>query len=308
MTIAFAVHGGAGPVQNAERDPERDTALRAGLAAALDAGYRILHEGGSALDAVTTAVALLEDDPLFNAGRGADFTLDGRVELEAAVMDGHSRAAGAVTGVSIARNPVRLARRVMEATPCVMLGFAAADAFARTEGLECEPPQYFFTEARWQALQREKARLADGPAGAGHGTVGAVALDVQGRLAAATSTGGRAGKWPGRIGDSPLIGAGTWADERCAVSATGHGEYFIRAAVAHDIAARLAYAGQTLAEAADSVVHGTLPALGGSGGVIAVDADGRVAMPFNSAGMYRAMIDGTGRRELALYRDDAPPP
>lgn len=306
MTIALAVHGGAGPLDRAELDPERDAALRAGLAAAREAGYRLLQNGGSALDAVALAVALLEDDPLFNAGRGADFTLDGTVELEAAIMDGHTQAAGSVTGVGIARNPVKLARRVMEASPCVMLGFTAADAFAQAQGLECVAPDYFFTEARWQALQQEKARLAADRENTNHGTVGAVALDSQGRLAAATSTGGRAAKWPGRIGDSPLIGAGTWADRRCAVSATGHGEFFIRAAVAHDIAARLAYAGQPLAEAAYSVINGSLLELGGSGGVIAVDAQGHIAMPFNCTGMYRAMVDGTGRRELALYRDEPP--
>ncbi|WP_024303192.1 isoaspartyl peptidase/L-asparaginase family protein [Pseudogulbenkiania sp. MAI-1] len=304
MTIALAVHGGAGPISRADIDPERDAALRTGLAAALDAGYRLLQAGGSALDAVTAAVALLEDDPLFNAGRGADFTLDGTVELEAAIMDGQTQAAGSVTGVSVAKNPVKLARRVMEASPCVMLGFAAADTFARAQGLECVAPDYFFTEQRWQALQQEKARLAAGQESMKHGTVGAVALDSQGRLAAATSTGGRAGKWPGRIGDSPLIGAGTWADQHCAVSATGHGEYFIRAVVAHDIAARLAYAGQTLVEATDSVVNGTLLELGGSGGVIAVDVQGHIATPFNCAAMYRAMVDGEGRRELALYRDE----
>ncbi|MBI3144847.1 MAG: isoaspartyl peptidase/L-asparaginase [Pseudogulbenkiania sp.] len=309
MTIALAVHGGAGPISRADHNPERDAVLRAGLAAALDAGHRLLHKGGSALDAVTAAVALLEDDPLFNAGRGADFTLDGTIELEAAIMDGHSQAAGSVTGVGVAKNPVKLARRVMETTPCVMLGFAAADASARTEGLACVTPDYFFTEPRWQALLQEKARLAAGldtdTAPDRHGTVGAVALDHQGRLAAATSTGGRCAKWTGRIGDTPLIGAGTWADRHCAVSATGHGEYFIRAAVAHDIAARLAYAGQTLADAADSVINGTLLELGGSGGVIAVDVHGHVVMPFNCAGMYRAMVDGEGRRELALYRDEA---
>lgn len=305
MTIALAIHGGAGPISRADHTPERDAALRAGLAAALEAGHCLLRNGSSALDAVASAVALLEDDPLFNAGRGADFTLDGTVELEAAIMDGHTQAAGSVTGVGVARNPVKLARRVMEATPCVMLGFAAADAFARAQGLECVAPDYFFTKRRWQALQQEKARLAAGQESTNHGTVGAVALDSQGRLAAATSTGGRCAKWPGRIGDTPLIGAGTWADGRCAISATGHGEYFIRAAVAHDIAARLAYAGQTLAQAADSVINGTLLELGGSGGVIAVDALGHIAMPFNCAGMYRAMVDGEGRRELALYRDEA---
>jgi beta-aspartyl-peptidase (threonine type) len=310
MTTAIAIHGGAGVIARAEMSPEREHLLRAGLAAALAAGERILAAGGSALDAVTAAVAALEDDPVFNAGRGAVYTLDGTHELEAAVMDGATQDAGAVTGVTVARNPVLLARRVLEATPHVTLGFAAADAFARSQGLVCVDPDYYHTDFRWQALQEERARLAAGgdqrdvPEARKHGTVGAVALDREGRLAAATSTGGRTAKWPGRIGDTPVIGAGTWADRRCAVSCTGHGELFIRAAAAHDLAARLAYLDQPLEEAARAVVHGTLKELGGTGGLVAVDAAGRVAMPMNSEGMYRAMVDGQGRRALALYADE----
>jgi L-asparaginase / beta-aspartyl-peptidase len=313
MTIAIAIHGGAGTIRRSEITPEKDAALRAGLAAALEAGHAVLRQGGSALDAVTAAVVTLEDDLLFNAGRGAVFTLDGTNELEAAVMDGSTQAAGTVLGVKTVKNPVKLARRVMEATPHVTLGFAAADAFAREQGLECVTSDYYYTEARWQALTQEKSRLAAGgspeeaPEDRKHGTVGAVALDEAGCLAAATSTGGMTAKWAGRVGDTPIIGAGTWADARCAVSCTGHGESFIRAAAAHDIAARLAYGGQTVAEAAEAVVNRTLVDLGGSGGVIAVDKQGRIAMPFNCEGMYRAMVDGQGHRGVAIYREENGP-
>jgi L-asparaginase / beta-aspartyl-peptidase len=308
MTIAIAVHGGAGTIRKADITPEKEAALQAGLAAALEAGHAILREGGSALDAVTAAVVALENDPLFNAGRGAVFTLDGTNELEAAIMDGPTQVAGTVTGVKTVKNPVKLARRVMEATPHVTLGFAAADAFAREQGLECVEPDYYFTETRWQALELERSRLAaggvreDAPEDRKHGTVGAVALDEAGRLAAATSTGGQTAKWAGRIGDTPIIGAGTWADANCAVSCTGHGESFIRAAAAHDIAARMAYGGQSASEAAACLVHETLVRLHGSGGVILVDRAGRVSMPFNSEGMYRAMVDGEGNREVSIYR------
>ena len=310
MTVAIAIHGGAGTIRRAEISPEKDAALRAGLASALEAGHVVLRAGGSALDAVTAAVVALEDDPLFNAARGAVFTRDGTQELEAAIMDGSTQAAGTVMGVKIVKNPVKLARRVMEATPHVTLGFAAADAFARAQGLECVTTDYYFTEPRWQALHLEKARLAVGgspgeaPADRQHGTVGAVALDAMGCLAAATSTGGMTAKWAGRVGDTPIIGAGTWADARCAVSCTGHGESFIRAAAAHDIAARITYAGQTAQEAAEALVHLTLTGLGGSGGVIVVDSQGRITMPFNCEGMYRAMVDSQGRRAVAIYREE----
>jgi len=310
MTIAIAIHGGAGTLRRQEMTPEKDRQMREGLSAALEAGHRVLREGGTSLDAVIASVTSMEDNPLFNAGKGAVFTLDGTIELEAAVMDGASRDAGTVTGVTVARNPVRLARRVMEATPHVTLGFSAADAFARKEGLECVSPDYYFTERRWQALQEEKARIAAGgteadvPEDRKHGTIGAVALDERGRLAAATSTGGRTAKWPGRVGDTAIIGAGTWADETCAVSCTGHGEMFIRAAAAHDVAARMAYLGQTLREASDAVVRQTLVGMGGTGGMIAVDAKGNVAMPLNCEGMYRGMVDGQGTRMIAIYGDE----
>jgi len=308
MTIAIAIHGGAGVLPRAEMSAEMERAYRAALTASLDAGHAVLARGGSALDAVTAAVLSMEDDPLFNAGKGAAFTADGKIELDAAVMEGSTRNAGAVTGVSVARNPVLLARRVMENASCVMVGYAGADALARDLGLECVTPDYFYTQRRWDALQLELARIASGASDQGvpedrrHGTIGAVALDSQGRTAAATSTGGRTAQCPGRIGDSPVIGAGTWADPLCAVSCTGSGEHFIRVAAAHDVAARMAYLGQTLQEACDTVIHQSVGELmGATGGLVAVDAQGHVAMPFHCEGMYRAMVDGQGRRLVAVY-------
>lgn len=310
MTIAIAIHGGAGTIRRQDMTPEKDQQMREGLAAALEAGHHVLRSGGTAMDAVIASVMSMENNPVFNAAKGAVFTLDGTVELEAAVMDGTTQDAGTVTGVTTAKNPVLLARRVMEKTPHVTLGFGAADAFAKQQGLECVSPDYYFTETRWQALQAEKARLAAGgpekdvPEDRKHGTIGAVALDNQGHLAAATSTGGRTAKWSGRVGDTAVIGAGTWADDHCAVSCTGHGELFVRAAVAHDVSARMAYKGQTLREATESVVLGTLVKLGGTGGLIAVDAQGQVSMPLNCEGMYRGMVDGQGNRTIAIYGDE----
>ena len=311
MSIAIAIHGGAGVIRRADLDAGREQQFRAGLAESMEAGHAVLRQGGSALDAVIAAVMAMEDNPLFNAGRGAVFTLDGTQEMEAAVMDGSSQDAGSVTGLTRVAHPVLVARRVMERSPHVTLGFAAADAFARGEGFESMPPGYHFTAHRWQALLEEKARMAQGggegdvPEDRKHGTVGAVALDGQGRLAAATSTGGRTAKWAGRIGDTPVIGAGTWADGHCAVSCTGHGESFVRVAAAHDLAARMAYLGCSLQEAGDAVIHGTLARIGGTGGLVAVDARGRVAMPFNSEGMYRACVDGDGNRRLAIFDDES---
>ena len=310
MSFALAIHGGAGVIRRSGMTPEKDRAMRIGLAEALEAGHRILREGGSALDAVVASVVSMEDNPNFNAARGAVFTLDGTIELEAAVMDGPSRNGGTVTGVTSARNPVRLARRVMEATPHVTLAWGAADAFARAQGLECVEPGYYFTETRWKALQEEKERIAKGhpdkdvPEDRKHGTIGAVALDATGRLAAATSTGGRTAKWAGRVGDTAILGAGTWADGTCAVSCTGHGEMFMRAVAAYDVSARMNYLGQSLQEACDAVVMKSLVALEGTGGLIGVDAAGRVAMPVNCEGMYRAMVDGQGRRTIAIYADE----
>ncbi|MGA0613099.1 isoaspartyl peptidase/L-asparaginase family protein [Caldimonas sp. KR1-144] len=312
MSIAIAIHGGAGTLARQQMTKARERVVRAGLETALDAGLAVLRDGGSALDAVVAAVIRLEDDPLFNAGCGAVFNEEGDIELEAAVMDGYTRAAGSVMGVSRTRNPVRLARAVMEDTPHVTLGFGAADAFAQRIGLPQAPPGYFHTETRWKELQdelerrrREAPTLTDAVIGQGRGTVGAVARDMNGRLASATSTGGRNGKMAGRVGDSAVIGAGTWADDAVAVSCTGHGEWFVRGGVAHEISARMRLAGQSLEDACDSVVLGLLPRIGGedaAGGVIAVDARGNIAMPFNCEGMYRAAVDAEGARVVAIYR------
>ncbi len=307
IDYAIAIHGGAGAIRRSEITPAQDAALRASLAVALEAGEAILREGGTAVDAVEAAVIALEDDPAFNAGRGAVFNAAGFVELEAAIMDGATRAAGSATGLRSVRNPVRLARAIMERSPHVTLGFAAAEAFASACGLACMDSGYFFTDARWAALQSELARLAAGGSEAQaseqvkHGTVGAVARDAAGRLAAATSTGGRTAKMAGRIGDTPVIGAGTWADDTVAVSGTGHGEFFVRCAVGHEISARMRHGGQSLAQAADAVVRDELVRMQASGGVIAIDRDGCIALPFNCEGMYRAYRGRDGERRIAIY-------
>jgi L-asparaginase / beta-aspartyl-peptidase len=277
------------------------------LAASLTAGYEVLEAGGSSLDAVTAAVVALENNPLFNAGRGAVFTLDGRNELDASIMNGATLEAGAVCGVTRIRNPIELARAVMEHSEYVFLNGTGAEEFAASRGFEFVSPDYFRTDARWKQLER--IRGGDGgvsPLTISHvGTVGAVALDSAGRLAAATSTGGMTGKRFGRIGDSPLIGAGTYADDRsCAVSATGHGEMFIRAAVAHDISARMRFGGRTLAQAVHEVVMEELPAIGGEGGVIAIDRLGRVEMQFNSEGMFRASRASGASATIDIYRTE----
>jgi L-asparaginase / beta-aspartyl-peptidase len=304
--FGIAVHGGAGALPRGELDPERERGYRAGLAAALDAARRILEPGGTSLDAVTRAVMVLEDEPLFNAGRGAVFTHDGYNELDAAIMEGSTRRAGAVCGLRHVRNPVELARTVMEHSEYVLLCGSGAEEFALSRGFTLVPNRYFHTDERWRQLER--VRGGDGsvsPLTISHvGTVGAVALDRHGRLAAATSTGGMTGKRYGRIGDSPIIGAGTYADDRfCAVSATGHGEMFIRAAVAHDVCARMRHAGRGLDEAVREVVFGELGELGAEGGLIAIDRQGRVAMEFNSEGMFRGSLTEGGEPEIAIYRD-----
>ncbi|MBV6416646.1 MAG: Isoaspartyl peptidase [Steroidobacteraceae bacterium] len=304
MMHSIAIHGGAGTLPRADMTPEREAAYRAGLAAALDAGFAVLERGGTSLDAVTTAVRLLEDDPLFNAGHGAVLTHEGTVELDAAIMDGRNLAAGAVAGVSHVRNPVELARAVMEHSPHVMLIGAGAEEFALTRGIALVPNDFFMTDTRRAQLSSVLAGDAR-PANelSALGTVGAVARDRDGNLAAATSTGGMTGKRYGRVGDTPIIGAGTYADNHaCAVSATGHGEYFIRAAVAHDICARVAYGGVTLAQAADAVVMDRLQKMGGEGGIIAIDATGGVVMRFNSEGMFRGARAADGTREILIYR------
>jgi len=299
--FALALHGGAGTLQRGDMDKEREASYRAGLRRALIAGRDVLTDDGSALDAVTEAVRALEDDPLFNAGRGAVFTRTGTQEMDAAVMDGREHRAGAVAGIFGPKNPVLAARAVMERSPHVLLIGSGAVAFCREAGLEFAEPDYFFTEARWRALQDMLAEAGGDDEARRHGTVGAVALDRAGNLAAATSTGGMTGKLPGRVGDSPIIGAGTFADNAtCAVSATGHGEFFIRYAVAHEIAARIAHARQPLAAAAEAVVS-KLGQVGGSGGVVAVGRDGSVALPFNCAGMYRGYVQDDGIVYTAIY-------
>jgi beta-aspartyl-peptidase (threonine type) len=303
--FGLAIHGGAGTLPRAEAGGERELHYRAGLAAALDAGYAVLQARGTSLDAVTRAVMVLEDNPLFNAGYGSVFTIDGRNELDAAIMDGSTLKAGAVCGVTHIRNPIELARSVMEHSEYVMLSGAGAEEFALSRGFALVPRSYFHTPERWRQLER----IRSGDAGLSAltishvGTVGAVALDVDGRLAAATSTGGMTGKRYNRIGDSPIIGAGTYADDRsCAVSATGHGEVFIRAAVAHDICSRIRFGGRTLSEAVGEVVLEELPKLGGEGGVIAIDRGGEIAMEFNSEGMFRAGRKSGEEARIAVYR------
>ncbi|HXA34697.1 MAG TPA: isoaspartyl peptidase/L-asparaginase [Steroidobacteraceae bacterium] len=303
--FGLAIHGGAGTLPRAETDAESERKYRDGLAAALDGGFAVLQAGGSSLDAVTRAVVLLEDNPLFNAGVGSVFTLDGGNELDAAIMDGSTLEAGAVCGVTHIRNPIDLARAVMEHSEYVMLSGAGAEEFALTRGFALVPRSYFYTPERWRQLER----IRGGDTGLSAltishvGTVGAVALDGGGRLAAATSTGGMTGKRYQRIGDSPIIGAGTYADDRsCAVSATGHGEIFIRAAVAHDICSRVRFGGRTLSEAVCEVVLEELPAMRGEGGVIAIDRGGEIVMEFNSEGMFRASRRAGEEARIAIYR------
>jgi len=306
--IVLAVHGGAGTMPRAELSAEREAAVRADLTRALRAGHAVIAQGGSSLEAVTRAVVVLEDSPYFNAGKGAVFNHVGVNELDASIMDGATRRAGAVAGLHRIRNPVLLARAVMEQSPHVMMAGEGAEAFAKSIGFEFVDPAYFRTEERWQQLQKalaaEKAQASAAlPPTTYFGTVGAVARDAKGQLAAATSTGGMTNKRWGRVGDSPVIGAGTYANAQCAVSATGWGEFYIRAAVAHDICARMAYRGDSVRAAAEEVVLKVVPALGGDGGVIALDASGRVAMPFNTEGMYRGTIDADGKVRTAVYRD-----
>lgn len=304
--FALAVHGGAGVLPPADMTPDRKAAYHAALARVLHAGEKVLAADGTALDAVTAAVTALEDEPLFNAGKGAVFTHAGTHEMDAAIIDGQGRRAGAVAGICGPRNPVRLARAVMERTDHVMMIGEGALAIARDAGLAFETDSYFFTQDRWDTLQetlrmQAEGTLDDDPSRR-HGTVGAVARDRSGNLAAATSTGGMTAKRAGRVGDSPIIGAGTFADnETCAVSATGDGEAFIRRVAAHEIDARMRLAGQSLAEAAHHVVQVDLAAHEGSGGLIAIDRDGTIVMPFNCAGMYRGSLRDGETVQTAIY-------
>ena len=302
---ALAIHGGAGTLRRGDMTAEREALYRLGLVHAVSAGRDVLAQGGSALDAVTRAVCALEDNPLFNAGRGAVFTRAGTQEMDAAMMDGRDRRAGAAAGIFGPRNPILAARAVMESSPHVLLIGDGAMSFCREAGLEFAEATYFFTESRWKALQatlaQEAGGLADSDESRRHGTVGAVARDRNGDLAAATSTGGMTGKLPGRVGDSPIIGAGTYADNAtCAISATGHGEFFIRYAAAHEIAARMGHGCLTLVDAAEAVVA-ELGRVGGSGGVVAVGCDGTLALPFNCTGMYRGYVRDDGIVYTAIY-------
>ncbi|MDQ1155245.1 isoaspartyl peptidase/L-asparaginase family protein [Brevundimonas sp. SORGH_AS_0993] len=322
---SLAIHGGAGVIERPSLTPEQDAAYRAALQGALDAGSAVLKGGGSALDAVQAAVQVMEDDPLFNAGRGAVFTAAGRNELDAAVMNGSDLTAGSVAGLTTTRHPVAAARAVMERSPHVMLIGPGADAFAASVGLEQVDPAFFFTERRWQCLVKALTEagqpIPDRPAGAPSphdqgaeiapplnekkfGTVGAVALDTQGRLAAATSTGGMTAKRWGRVGDVPIIGAGTYASNRdgCAVSATGDGEYFIRATVARDICARIA--GGAATQAAGQAEIADADSLGGKGGAIVMSLDGRPAFAMSTSGMYRGAISSTDPARVAIYADE----
>jgi L-asparaginase / beta-aspartyl-peptidase len=300
----LVIHGGAGVIERSRMTAEREREVRAGLDRALRAGETILRGGGSALDAVEAAVKVLEDDPNFNAGRGAVFTFEGDNELDASIMDGRTRAAGAVAGATATKNPISLARAVMEKSPHVFLSGAGADQFSREQGLEQAGPEWFATEERRRQLEELKSRKVSAlEVEYKYGTVGAVALDAGGHVAAATSTGGMTGKRWNRIGDSPVIGAGTYADDRaCAVSATGTGEMFIRAAAAHEICARMRLSGVSAKEAGDAVMA-EVKALGGSGGVIVVSPKGEMSWSFNTPGMYRGRADSSGR-VTALYGDE----
>ena len=315
----IAIHGGVGTLPRDAMTPETESAYRAALAASLEAGHALLRDGGRAVDAVVAAVRVMEDSPLFNAGRGSNFDERGVVTMDASLMDGATLDAGAVAGVTDVRNPVELARLVLEGSEHVMLVGEGAERFARLHGVVSTDADYFHTDRRWDALQRAKATgsrrpnvLGDAsdPAGVGGGedgegktgTVGAVARDVEGGLAAATSTGGTADKTWGRVGDSPIIGAGTYASRRCAVSCTGWGEYFIRNASAFDVHARMAHGGASLADAVRGVIFETLERqVPRSGGLVAVDADGRVELCFNTTGMYRGWMDGEGEARVDIY-------
>ena len=290
-TYSLAVHGGAGNMTKENLPAEMQQMFQDSLQKALAIGESILSQGGTSLDAVEACIRFLEDCPLFNAGRGAVYNYDGVIELDASIMDGSTGKAGSVAGISTVRHPISAARRVMEQTPHVMLTGRGAEQFAREQSLEMVDPTFFSTPSRWNEYQKAKARRDSIEKEGKHGTVGCVAMDIYGNLAAGTSTGGMMLKKWGRVGDSPIIGAGTYADnETCAVSATGHGEYFIRNVVAYDISALMKYKGLSLEVAADHVINDKLREQGGKGGVISIDKNGNLAMPFNTSGMYRGWI------------------
>ena len=315
--FALVIHGGAGAMKPGSYTPEQEMEYKAKLTQALKIGYKILNNGGSSLDAVEKVINTLEDSPLFNAGKGAVFTSNGINELDASIMDGKTMNAGAVAEVRHVKNPISLARKVMTNSPHVLLAGEGAEQFAKEQGFTLVDENYFYTKKRWDSLQKIKARerqksnkskkqtsnvILNGE----HkfGTVGCVALDKNGDLAAGTSTGGMTNKKFGRIGDSPIIGAGTYADNNtCAVSCTGHGEYFIRYDVAYDITALMKYKKKTVKEAADEVILNKLVKRGGSGGVIAIDKYGNMAMPFNTSGMFRGFITDKGVATVKIYKE-----
>ena len=323
---AIVMHGGAGVIQRSSMTPERDKAYRAGLDEAIHAAARVLDANGSAVDAVEAGLRMLEDNPLFNAGKGAVFTADGKNELDAAIMDGATLKAGAVSGVTRTKNPISLAKAVMQQSPFVMLSGAGADGFAASVGLQQVDPSYFFTEPRWQSLvrqlQRENRPIPPRPAGAppapaqpiaaaetpdAHkwGTTGIVVRDRTGHIAAGTTTGGTQAKRFGRVGDSPIIGAGTYAsDQSCGVSATGTGEFFIRLTVARTVCALVQYKGMPLQAAVEEVIGHQLTAMKGDGGLIAMTPDGQIAWGFNTPGMFRAHLVEGGAVELGIYKDE----
>lgn len=317
--IAIAIHGGAGTIKKFKFTPELEAAYRAKLAMAVETGYSVLDNGGTSLDAVTAAINVLENSPFFNAGKGAVYTHDETHEMDASIMFGKNRQAGAVAGVKQIKNPINLARLVMEESVHVMLSGQGAEQFAETQGVELVDNKIFDTEHRYKSLLKskekmKKAKQENKSYQAAHdaleteykvGTVGAVALDSQGNIAAGTSTGGMTNKRFGRIGDAPVIGAGTFADNNsCAVSATGHGEYFIRYNVAADICARVQYQGKSIKQAGDEVIHNVLMPVGGTGGVIIIDTKGNISMPFNTAGMYRAKKSSTSPTYVGIFSDE----
>ncbi len=327
--FGIVIHGGAGTILRENMTPEKEAEYKAKLEEAIKIGHKILAEGGSSLDAVEATIRIMEDSPLFNAGKGAVFTADEKNELDASIMNGADKAAGAVAGVTTVKNPISLARQVMENSPHVMMAGKGAEIFAKERGLELVSPDYFFTQDRFDGLQRLKAKDKDAVEldhdtdatkkdgnekkdkanfydptikDSKFGTVGCAALDKNGNLAAGTSTGGMTNKKYGRVGDAPIIGAGTYANNAtCAVSSTGWGEFFIRNIVAYDISAMMEYKNLTLAEAAKEVIQNKLPALGGDGGVIAIDKNGNVVMEFNTAGMYRASMNKNGELYIGIY-------
>ncbi|MGB3802305.1 MAG: isoaspartyl peptidase/L-asparaginase [Lewinella sp.] len=305
---AMVIHGGAGTILKENMTDERAAGIREAMNAAMDAGEAVLRDGGSAADAVEATIWVMEDSPYFNSGKGAVFTNAGINELDASFMTGEDQNAGAVGGVTNLKHPISAARAVMEKSEHVLLTGKGAEEFAQSTGLEVVDPSYFYTEERYQSLQRalegEKVEQEKVDVDQKHGTVGCVALDKNGNIAAGTSTGGMTNKRFNRLGDSPIIGAGTYANNAtCGVSCTGWGEFFIRYAVAYDVHARMAYAGATLQEAADAVIHSTLVDKGGTGGLIALDARGNIVMPFNTPGMYRGYLKAGGEREILFYED-----